>query len=59
MDNMKRHLLGESPAYEVEHRIQTKEGNYIWFYDRGTIVQYDDDGKSALIAGIVFAITKK
>ena len=59
MDNMKRHLLGESPAYEVEYRIQTKEGNYIWFYDRGTVVQYDDDGKPALIAGIVFDITKK
>lgn len=45
MQNMISHLSGETPAYEVEYRIRHKNGNWIWFYDRGVIYSYDRDGK--------------
>lgn len=59
MENMKSHLMGESPAYEVEYRIKAKDGSYKWFYDRGKITKKTVDGKPALLAGIVFDITRK
>lgn len=59
MDAMLRHLHGLSPVYETEYRIRTKEGGYKWYYDRGSITQYSEDGKPLLLAGIVFDITEK
>lgn len=59
MDSMLDHLYGKAEVYEVEYRIQTKEGKYKWYYDRGKITQYDDSGKPSFLAGIVFDITEK
>jgi diguanylate cyclase (GGDEF)-like protein/PAS domain S-box-containing protein len=59
MQSMLDHLKGESPVYEVEYRIQTKEGSYKWYYDRGKITRYDDDGRPLFLAGIVFDVTEK
>lgn len=41
------------------YRIQTKDGKYKWYHDRGKITQYDQNGKPIFIAGIVFDITEK
>lgn len=35
MENMRSHLMNESDAYEVEYRIRSKNGEYLWYYDRG------------------------
>ncbi|MDD4200134.1 MAG: PAS domain-containing protein, partial [Eubacteriales bacterium] len=59
MQTMLDHLHGKSNVYEVEYRIQTKDGEYKWFYDRGKITQYDNNGKPVFLAGIVFDITEK
>lgn len=59
MDAMYNHLYGKASVYEVEYRIQTKDGKYKWYYDRGKITQYDQNGKPLFIAGIVFDITEK
>ncbi|MEG2649849.1 MAG: sensor domain-containing diguanylate cyclase, partial [Eubacterium sp.] len=40
-------------------RIKTKDGKYKWYYDRGKITQYDEDGKPLFLAGIVFDISEK
>ncbi|MFA7076625.1 MAG: sensor domain-containing diguanylate cyclase [Candidatus Izemoplasmatales bacterium] len=58
MGNMKDHLIGKSKAYEVEYRIQHKDGNYIWYYDRGTVTKRDSSGKPLVIQGVVFDITE-
>ena len=57
MKVMEDHLSGKLPAYEVEYRIQTKEGGWKWYYDRGKITQYDENGSPKLVSGIVFDIT--
>ena len=59
MEAMKNHLYGKADVYEVEYRIQTKDNKYKWYYDRGKITQYDEDGKPVFLAGIVFDITEK
>lgn len=58
MDNMKKHLMNLSEAYEVEYRIQTKDGRYIWYYDRGIVTKRDDDGSPISVSGIVFDISQ-
>ena len=59
MDAMMDHLHGKASAYEAEYRIQTKDGKYRWYYDRGTITRHDAGGKPLFLAGIVFDITQK
>lgn len=59
MNAMKAHLYGELPVYEVEYRIRAKNGDYKWYYDRGKITQYDENGKPIFLSGIVFDITEK
>lgn len=59
MNVMLNHLHGKANVYEAEYRIRTKDGKYKWYYDRGRITQYDDEGKPVLLAGIVFDITEK
>jgi len=58
MENMRKHLRGESDAYEVEYRIRHKDGHYLWYYDRGTLRKRDKDGKPLYLQGIVFDITE-
>lgn len=59
MNVMLDHIRGKTNVYEVEYRIQAKDGKYKWYYDRGKITQYDEKGKPLLVAGIVFDITKR
>jgi diguanylate cyclase len=57
MDNMRAHLEGKTEIYEFEYRIQTKEGDWVWFYDRGKVVERTAAGKPIMLTGIVFDIT--
>lgn len=59
MDSMRDHLYGKADVYEIEYRIKAKDGTFKWYYDRGKITQYDENGKPAFLAGIVFDITDK
>lgn len=59
MDAMYDHLYGRADVYEVEYRIRALDGSYKWFYDRGRITQFDENGKPLFLAGIVFDITEK
>lgn len=58
MDNMRSHLMNLSDAYEVEYRIQRKDGNYVWYYDRGKVTKRNQKGEPIVVAGIVFDITR-
>lgn len=59
MDNMARHIKGETKAYEIAYRIAHKDGHYVWFYDRGVAVERDEKGKAIKIVGIVFDISEQ
>lgn len=59
MEAMRNHLYGKVDVYEAEYRIKAKDGTFKWYYDRGKITQFDDNGKPLFLAGIVFDITEK
>lgn len=59
MENMRNHLYGEHPVYEVEYRIRTTKGKWKWFYDRGKVTKRSPEGKPLFLAGIVFDITSQ
>lgn len=59
MADMQKHLQGETDVYECEYRIQAKDGDWKWFYDRGKVTRRDAQGKPLFAAGIVFDITEK
>ncbi len=59
MDAIRMHCSGEISKYEVEYRIKASSGKYLWFYDIGSIVKKDADGKPLKVAGIVINITER
>lgn len=57
MQAMRDHLEGKKDIYEIEYRIQNKNGKYSWFYDKGGIIERDKAGKPLRIAGVVIDIS--
>jgi len=52
-------IEGDSPIYEMEYRIRTKDRKWKWFYDRGRIFKRNENGKPEVISGITIDITEK
>lgn len=59
MEQMSDHLKGLTPVYEVEYRIQAKDGSWKWYYDRGKVTRRLTDGSPLFASGIVFDITHR
>ncbi len=59
MEAMRAHLRGDADVYEAEYRIRTKTGEYRWYYDRGKVTEYSEEGEPVFLAGIVFDVTKQ
>ena len=59
MDAMSGHFEGRYDHYEAEYRILTNSGEYIWFYDYGSVVKKDPDGQPMIVTGFVYDITDK
>lgn len=45
------HMAGRAPRYEVEHRLQTRTGEWRWILNRGQVMSRDADGRPLRIAG--------
>jgi PAS domain S-box-containing protein len=59
MDAMRGHFEGKYKNYEAEYRILTQSGVYIWFYDYGSVVKKDLNGKPLICTGFVYNITER
>ncbi|MEI6064855.1 MAG: PAS domain-containing protein, partial [Pseudanabaena sp. ELA748] len=46
-----KHLRGETKQYEIEHRLQCKDGSYKWILARAQIFSLTADGSPLLFAG--------
>lgn len=57
MDEMRAHLKGSVPVWEVKYRIQAKDGSWKVFYDRGKVTQWSADHKPLFLVGNVFDVT--
>ena len=59
MQAMRDHLKGKSSIYDITYRLKGKDGNYLWFRDKGGIVEWDKDGSPHKLTGIVMNITRE
>jgi PAS domain S-box-containing protein len=59
MDAMRDHFEGIHAKYEVEYRILASSGEYIWFFDYGSVVKRDSNGVPLICTGFVFNITER
>jgi len=59
LDEISKHMRGESVSYENIHRLKHKDGHWIWVVSRGKIVSYDDAGKPIRMVGTHTDITKR
>ena len=59
MDAMRKHLNGSSDKYEAEYRILTQSGEYKWFFDIGSVVNRDLNGKPLNVTGLVIDISER
>ena len=53
------HLRGEAATYECEHRMQHRDGHYIWLSNRAMIVERDLKGAPVRIVGTHLDITER
>jgi len=59
MKAMMDHLQGKAKHYVVKYRIRHKNGNYLWYMDKGGIVSRTESGKPNMLVGIVMNITNE
>ncbi|TSA26684.1 MAG: response regulator [Bacteroidetes bacterium] len=56
---IRKHIAGETEYYEAEYRLQSKSGEWKWFYDRGKVVERDIMGDPVLISGVLIDINER
>lgn len=54
-----RHIKGETPMYENEYRLKIHDGSYKWILTRGKVVEWQPNGKAALVVGVYTDITER
>ena len=59
MQVMSDHLKGNIPEYRIDYRLKTKENDYVWFHDRGKVIERNEDGSPLKLSGAVIDITKR
>jgi diguanylate cyclase (GGDEF)-like protein/PAS domain S-box-containing protein len=57
--DIEKHLKGETPYYQNEHRLLCKDGTYKWILDRGMIVARDPSGKPTRLIGTHTDMTER
>ncbi|TIC81212.1 sensor domain-containing diguanylate cyclase [Crenobacter intestini] len=53
------HLAGERPFYEAEYRTLRPDGAVTWLWDRGRVVERDENGQPLRILGAHIDITRR
>lgn len=56
---LQAHLQGETPIYEVTHRLLMGDGNWKWIMDRGRVVQFTEDGQPLRMMGTHTDMTRQ
>jgi PAS domain S-box-containing protein len=58
-DDIKAYINGETNTYSNQHRVLCKDGTYKWIWDRGKVIEYDENGKPIRIIGTHADITEQ
>lgn len=59
MEAMRRVLRQETRLYQIDYRIKTRQGHYVWFMDRGIVIKTDSEGNPLVIRGVVIDLGKE
>ncbi|AFM26155.1 sigma 54-interacting transcriptional regulator [Desulfomonile tiedjei] len=54
---LNRHMEGSTAAFESEHRLRTKNREWVWILLRGKVVEWDSEGHPVRMAGTIMDIT--
>jgi PAS domain S-box-containing protein len=54
-----RHMDGELPRYESEHRRRAADGSWRWMLERGRVVERDTQGRVQRVVGVISDITER
>jgi len=52
-------LKGLTPVYTAEHRVRKLDGDWIWVYSHGKVVERDEQGRAVRVAGTNADITAR
>lgn len=58
-ERLTKHLEGNSPFYESEHRLKAKNGSWVWVLHRGRVVERDGQGRPIRALGTHSDISQK
>ena len=50
------YVSGKQDIYDIEYRLRTRNGDYIWVHDRGYVCARDDNGRALRVVGMVHNI---
>ena len=56
---MQDHISGVIPIYQSEHRVRTRDGQWLWILDRGKVVERDKRGQPVRVVGTHTDITER
>jgi PAS domain S-box-containing protein len=52
-------LAGRSPMYKAEYRIRSRQGDWIWIYSCGQVIEHDASGRPTRMIGTALDITER
>ena len=59
LEDINKHLKGETEIYSNTHRMLCKDGTYKWILDRGIVVEFSDDNEPLRMLGTHHDLTKR
>lgn len=59
LTTLHEHIAGQTSHYIAEHRLRTKNGDWIWVLARGYVVSWDDDNRPLRMVGTHSDITPR